>query len=73
MIEVFGFSHRIPVIPYRLALLAAYGFEILATLGLKTNIHHRRIQKLFHSTNISAEPAYNTGFQLTFSIREALF
>jgi len=36
MNEVFGFSRRIPVIPYRLALLAAYGFEILAALGLKT-------------------------------------
>ncbi len=72
MTEIFGFSRRIPVIPYRLALLAAYSFEILAALGLKTNIHHRRIQKLYHSTDISANPAYNTGFQLNYSLHEAL-
>lgn len=72
MNKVFGFSRRIPVIPYRLALLAAYGFDILAALGLKTSIHHHRIQKLYHSTNISAEPAYQNGFELSYSLREGL-
>jgi nucleoside-diphosphate-sugar epimerase len=72
MNEVFGFSRRIPVIPYRLALLAAYGFEIITALGLKTSIHHRRIQKLYHSTDISAEPAYQNGFELSYSLCESL-
>jgi nucleoside-diphosphate-sugar epimerase len=72
MNEVFGFSSRIPVIPYRLALLAAYGFEILTMLGIKTSIHHRRIQKLYHSTDISADAAYQTGFELKYSLREGL-
>jgi len=70
--EVFGLSHRIPVIPYRIALGMAYGFEILAALGIKNSIHHRRIQKLFHSTDISADPAYQNGFELSYSLQKAL-
>jgi len=73
MSEVFGFSGRmIPVVPYRLALWAAYGFEFISALGLKNPIHHRRIQKLYYSTDISADKAYDTGFQLQFSLRDAL-
>jgi nucleoside-diphosphate-sugar epimerase len=72
MSEVFGFSRRIPMVPYRLALSAAYGFEFLSALGLKNPIHHRRIQKLYYSTDISADQAYDTGFQLSYSLRDAL-
>ncbi len=72
MCEVFGFSPRIPVIPYRLALWIAYGFEFLSALGLKNPIHHRRIQKLYYSTDISADPAYQNGFKLSYSLHEAL-
>lgn len=72
MVEVFEFNKRIPVIPYKLALLGGYLFEILFELGLKTSIHHRRIQKLYYSTDISADPAMETGFKLNYSLKEAL-
>lgn len=54
-------SHRVPTIPYRVALALAYFFEFLAALGFRTSIHHRRIEKLYHSTNASAEPARALG------------
>ena len=72
MCEVFGFKGIIPVVPYRLALFYGYFFEILSVLGVKTSIHHRRIQKLYFSTNISAEPALENGFRFDYSLPEAL-
>lgn len=71
MCEVFGFSCRIPVVPYRLALIGGYFFEILAGVGIKTSIHHRRIQKLYYSTNVSADPAKESGYKLAYSLKEA--
>lgn len=70
--DAFGFKYYIPTIPYNLALTLAYGFEILSLLGLKTNIHHRRIQKLYQSTNISSDRAYSIGFSPRFTLKEAL-
>jgi GlcNAc-P-P-Und epimerase len=72
MADVFGFQQTIPVIPYQLALAASYPFEFLNTLGLKNSIHHRRIQKLYYSTNISAELLDSTGFVFDYPLREAL-
>lgn len=72
MVEVFKFNKRIPVVPYKLALLGGYLFEFLSKLGLKTNIHHRRIQKLYYSTDISADRAMESGFNLKYSLKEAL-
>lgn len=72
MCEVFGFSSKIPTVPYKPALLAGYFFEVLDALGVKTGIHHRRIQKLFYSTDISADRAMSTGFRLAYSLQEAL-
>lgn len=72
MSKVFGFSSNFPVIPYQLALAASYLFEILNGLGLKNPIHHRRIQKLYQSTNISAERLNTLGFIFDYSLEEAL-
>lgn len=72
MCEVFGFSRRIPVVPYKIALLASYIMEILASIGVKTSIHHRRIEKLYYSTNISACPAMETGFHVRYPLVRAL-
>ena len=69
--EVFQMPRRIPTVPFRLALAGAHLFEILAALGLRTAIHHRRIEKLFHSTNASAEPARAVGVPV-YGFREAL-
>jgi len=72
MCSEFGFTKQIPVVPYSLALFAGYIFEILSLFGLKTSIHHRRVQKLFFSTNISADRAMSTGFPLKYTLQDAL-
>lgn len=70
--EAFDFKkHYIPTVPYALALSLAYGFEFLSLLGLKTSIHHRRIQKLYQSTNIAVDRAYSIGFAPKFTLKEA--
>jgi len=72
MCNEFDFAKRLPVVPYSLALIAGYIFEMLSVLGLKTSIHHRRVQKLYFSTNISADRAMSTGFQLKYTLQDAL-
>ena len=63
--KVFEFKYYIPVIPYSLALIVSYLFEIVSEIGLyKSSIHHRRIQKLYYSTNISSQELINTGFKI---------
>ena len=70
--EVFGISPLIPTIPYKVALFAGYLLEGLGAIGMKTGIHHRRVQKLYYSTDMSAEPAFQSGFKLQYSLRTAL-
>jgi len=70
--EVFGLRAKTPIIPYTPALLAGYAFEMLAMLGLKTSVHHRRIQKLYYSTYIAAERMQEVGFKLDYSLASAL-
>ena len=72
MYDVFGLKGVIPVVPYRPALMLGYFFEYLALLGTRTGIHHRRIQKLYYSTDITADRAAASGFLLSYPLREAL-
>lgn len=72
MCEVFGWKRFIPTIPYPVALMSAYGFEFLNFLGLRNGVHHRRIQKLYYSTDLSADSMVRSGFQLKYSLREAI-
>jgi hypothetical protein len=70
---VFGFKRIVPTIPYKLALIVGYFFEWLSSLNvIKSDIHHRRIQKLYFPTNISADEMEKTGFKLGYSLYEAL-
>lgn len=68
----FGTNMRLPTIPYRLALSAAYFFELLNFLGINNGIHHRRIQKLYQSTNISSDRALSTGFEFQYDVNTGL-
>ncbi len=69
----FGGRYRVPTMPYRLARLASRPFEVAAALGLETGIHRRRIDKLYRSTNISAEAMINSGYKLAHpSVKDAL-
>ncbi|MGE5400342.1 MAG: NAD-dependent epimerase/dehydratase family protein [Ignavibacteriales bacterium] len=70
--SVFGWKRIIPTVPYKMALMMSYPFEMLSLLGFKTNIHHRRIQKLYFSTDISADLAQSVGFELKYTLDEAL-
>jgi GlcNAc-P-P-Und epimerase len=70
--KVFGWTRIIPTFPYRLTLFASYCFEFFAFLGVHTKVHHRRIQKLYYSTNISAKKLTAVGFQIKFNLRDAL-
>ena len=72
MHDVFGFKGFIPVIPYGPALVLGYFFEILGLLGIRTGIHHRRIQKLYYSTDVAADRAIASGFRLSYTVKEAL-
>lgn len=71
--KTFGFRKRIFTIPYNLALLISYLFEGLDNMGvLKSSIHHRRIQKLYNSTNIAANKMLNNGFRLKYTLLDGL-
>ena len=52
--------------------MLGYLFEMLALLGIKSGIHHRRIQKLYYSTDISADRVVASGFRFSYTLREAL-
>ncbi len=63
----------IPTVPYSLALLAGYFFEVLdATKMLRNSLHHRRVQKLYKSTDISVDKASTFGYKFSYSFAEAL-
>lgn len=70
--EVFGFAPFTPTLPYRPMLLVARFFEVLNAIGLNNSIHHRRIQKLYHSTNIYPKAALDDGYQFKFDLQKAL-
>lgn len=72
MLDVFGMRRVIPVLPLKVALFAAYLFEMLDAAGIKNPIHHRRIEKLYYSTNLGAKRAFDQGFELEFSLSEAI-
>lgn len=60
----FDLQYRVPTIPFRLAHLASRPFEVLSAVGLETGIHHRRIEKLYESTNISADRLLKMGYEM---------
>ena len=73
MLKVFNLNSRIITVPYSLALVGGYAFEILNNLRIfKSAVHHRRIQKLYYSTNISADALKAAGFSWQYSLEDAL-
>lgn len=71
--QVMGFRKPFVVIPFRLALTASYFFELLNNVGLfRSGVHHRRIEKLYFSTNIAPQNAGQAGFQFQFNLETAL-
>jgi Nucleoside-diphosphate-sugar epimerases len=70
--RVRGIHRIVPTIPFRLALLAGYMGEIANAVGIETGLHHRRIEKLFYSTDISADAMVQSGFTLNYNLASAL-
>jgi GlcNAc-P-P-Und epimerase len=70
--KVFGFYRIILVIPYSLAIAVGYCFELLSIIGIKTSIHHRRIQKLYFSTNIEPSVLIKEGFTFNYNLESSL-
>ena len=70
--EVFGWKRMIPTVPFRAALAASLPFQVLNELGFKNPIHRRRVEKLFYSTHLSADRLVEYGFDMRYSIPEAL-
>jgi nucleoside-diphosphate-sugar epimerase len=68
-----GYGEPSLIIPFKLALAASYPFELLNNLGiLKTPIHHRRVEKLYHSSNVVPHNALKNGYQFAFNIQSAI-
>ncbi|MEQ9402640.1 MAG: NAD(P)-dependent oxidoreductase [Cyclobacteriaceae bacterium] len=70
--QVFNFKSINPILPYGLLILGSYFFEFLNTLGLKNSIHHRRIQKLYFSTDIYPSNALKEGYTFRFDFESSL-
>ncbi|MBV6644185.1 MAG: NAD(P)-dependent oxidoreductase [Cyclobacteriaceae bacterium] len=70
--KVFGFKSLNPVLPYTLLLPVSRIFESMNSLGLKNSIHHRRIQKLYHSTDIYPENGLKLGYKFKYDLESSL-
>lgn len=70
--SVFGMKCITPVLPFRLLVLLSYVFEGLNSIGLRNSIHHRRIQKLYYSTDIYPRNALASGYEFMFDLKTAL-
>lgn len=70
--QAYGWRRVVPVLPFRLALAAALPFQWLDALGLRNPVHTRRIEKLYHSTNLSADRLEALGFRHQFTLDTAI-
>lgn len=70
--DVGGYVPAKRVIPLRLMLAAAWGFEVLNAVGLKTSINRPRIMKLNRSTNIVPKRLQELGFQYQYPLKLSL-
>lgn len=70
--KVFGLRAFNPIIPYRILLMVAKGFEMLNAIGLRNSIHHRRIQKLYYSTSIHPKNALDEDYEFKYDLASSL-
>lgn len=70
--HVFGFRSIHPTLPLRPLLWLSYVFETLNTMGFKNGIHHRRIEKLYYSTDVYPANALKEGYEFQYDIKTAL-
>jgi nucleoside-diphosphate-sugar epimerase len=70
--EVYGWRRYIPTVPYQALKIAAAPFQLADAFGLKNPINRRRIEKLYQSTNLSADALANANFPLKYGLADAL-
>lgn len=70
--KVFDLRVFSPVLPFSLLLCLSYIFEFLNSIGLKNGIHHRRIEKLYYSSNIVPENSIQEGYVFKYDFESAL-
>ncbi len=69
---VGGYPEPRFVIPFWLLGLAAFGFEVLSALGLKTDINRARVRKLHESTNMVPKRLPEAGFAYDHDLKAGL-
>ncbi|MTI42783.1 nucleoside-diphosphate-sugar epimerase [Roseibium hamelinense] len=70
--KVAGYGMPKAVLPLWPMLLAAFGFEVMAKLGLKTSINRARIMKLNRSTNVVPQTLVDLGFDYSYDLEASL-
>ena len=70
--SIFGFKTITPTLSFKLLKVTSYLFELLNSFGLRNSIHHRRIEKLYYSTNIYPENAIKEGYSFNYDLTSAL-
>ena len=72
MKDVFGLKAFNPVLPLKPQQWISYVLELLNQMGLRNGIHHRRIEKLYYSTDVYPENALKAGYIFQYDLRTAL-
>jgi len=72
MKSVFGLRSLNLTLPKRPLLWVASICEVLNSMGLKNGVHHRRIEKLYYSTDIYPANALAAGYRFQYDLRTAL-
>ncbi|MEP3387670.1 MAG: NAD(P)-dependent oxidoreductase [Reichenbachiella sp.] len=70
--KVFGFKTFRPTIPLNVMIFAARIFQLLNRIGLKNDVHPRRIEKLYYSTHIQPKAALDVGYEFKFNLQSGL-
>jgi nucleoside-diphosphate-sugar epimerase len=70
--NVYGWRRYIPTLPYGVLMIATLPFQFASALGLRNAIHPRRIQKIYNSTNLSAERLVAARYPPAYSLTEAI-
>lgn len=62
----------VPVLPYRTTRAMAYLGSFLNVIGVRNGIHPRRIDKLYFSTDVSADALIKDGFAFSYDLTAAI-
>ncbi|MGB2870011.1 MAG: NAD(P)-dependent oxidoreductase [Bacteroidota bacterium] len=69
--DTMGVSRAWLILPFRLTWMLSFLFEWLAKI-LPNPIHHRRVEKLYESTNIVPSALLRSGFAFSFDLHQGM-